>query len=473
MAHKGHEVTVVERHSVPGGRARVFSAEGFQFDMGPSWYWMPDVFDEYFARYGKKTSDYYDLIRLDPSYRVFWPDDQWDIPAGMRELEHLFESTEQGSAERLREFLRDAAVKYGISMGELIYKPGKSVLEFVDFRLLRQAMRLSLFSSVSAHIRNYFSHPKLIELLEFPVLFLGALPEETPALYSIMNHADLTLGTWYPMGGMGKITEAMHQLAEELGVSFEFNVNVEEITLVDGKATGIIANGKTIAADAVIAAGDYHHMEELLPQSVRNYTPGYWEKRVMAPSCLIFYIGTSQKITGLKHHNLFFDESFRQHGNEIYRQPSWPTKPLFYTCVPSITDPSVAPEGCENLFVLIPLAPGLPGDDEAIRENYFNQVMDRLEKRSGSSIRKHIVFKRSYCTSDFSRDYNAFKGNAYGLANTLGQTAIFKPRIDNKRTKGLFYAGQLTVPGPGVPPALISGNIAANQVIRHKTKSPL
>lgn len=465
LADKGYDVLCLEKNAEVGGRARMFHEQGFSFDMGPSWYWMPDVFERYFARFGKSTSDYFELKRLDPSYKVFFEgDEEWDIPASTSELKALFEKHEKGSSAAFDAFMEEAKYKYDIGINEIVYKPSLSPLEFVDWRIAKGALKLHLFKSFSAYIRKFFSNPKLLKLLEFPVLFLGAKPEQTPALYSIMNYADSMLGTWYPMGGMNEIIQAMHSLAVEKGVRFQTSAAVEEIKVVNGKASGVIANGKYIEADFVVAAADYHHVEQhLLPKASRKYTEDYWDKRTMAPSSLLYYLGLDTTIPNLKHHNLFFDEDFGPHAEAIYDSNSWPEKPLFYVCCPSKTDPSVAPEGRENMFILIPTAPGLD-DPEKIRDHYFDIVSERLKDRTGIDIREHIIYKRSYAKSNFEEDYNSFKGNAYGLANTLKQTAFLKPSMRNSRVKNLVYAGQLTTPGPGVPPSLISGQVAAEEV---------
>lgn len=472
LAKEGYKVTLLEKNESTGGRARKFETDGFMFDMGPSWYWMPDVFEQFFAHFGKKPSDYYELIRLDPSYQVFFEENQAiDVPANIGELEQLFEKIEPGSAGALRRFLSEAEYKYRVGMGEFVHKPSHSIGEFADRRVLASLWRLQMFSSMSKHVRQYFRDDRLIRLLEFPVLFLGATPQNTPALYSLMNYADLQLGTWYPMGGMHKIVEAMTSLALELGVEIKLNEEVTRIEHRNKKAvSAITASGRQYPAEAFVGAADYHHIESaLLDAETRNYTEKYWEKREMAPSCLLWYLGIDKRIEGLKHHNLFFDEDFGLHAQQIYEQPEWPSKPLFYACAPSVTDPSVAPPGTENLFLLIPVAPGLK-DTPEIRERYFNMIMDRLEQRTGASIRPHIVYQRSYAYSDFVQDYHAFKGNAYGLANTLLQTAFLKPKLKNKRLSNLWYAGQLTVPGPGVPPAIISGQVAAAEVSRFLKK---
>lgn len=463
LAQKGYDVTILEKNSMPGGRARKFETQGFTFDMGPSWYWMPDVFETFFARFGKKPSDYYDLVRLDPSYRIFFGEnDTMDVPAGIEELCRMFEHYEPGSSRNLRRFLDEAQYKYEVGMGEFVQKPSLSFWEFADLRIVASLFRLQMFQSLSSHVRKLFKSEKLIQLLEFPVLFLGATPEKTPALYSMMNYADMALGTWYPMGGMCKIIEGMVALATELGVKIELEQEVKQIYVPNGHATKVITNSGEFAADIVVGSADYHHVEQnLLGEKQRQYSAQYWDKRTMAPSSLLFYLGIDKKLDNLRHHNLFFDKDFRQHAVEIYEKPAWPAEPLFYVCAPSVTDDSVAPAGCENLFVLIPLAPDLE-DSEAMREKYYDIVMERLENLTGQDVRNHVIYKRSFAHSDFKTDYHAFKGNAYGLANTLLQTAFLKPKIKSSKVKNLYYTGQLTAPGPGVPPSLISGQLVAD-----------
>ncbi|SOD88287.1 phytoene desaturase family protein [Spirosoma fluviale] len=467
LADKGYDVTILEKNSVPGGRARVFEAEGFTFDMGPSWYWMPDVFDTYFARFGKKTSDYYNLVRLDPSYKVvFGPDESVDLPAGLDNLEALFEGIEPGSGKRLQQFLKQASYKYEVGMNKFVWKPSRSVTEFLSLKLLFDVTRLDVFQSFASHARKFFTHPRLLEIVEFPVLFLGATPENTPAMYSLMNYAEMALGTWYPMGGMHEIVKGMVRLAEEKGVKILLNQTVQKIDVEKKNAQRVVTTDGIFETDVVVAGADYNHVEtSLLDETNRNYDDAYWKSRVMAPSSLLFYLGVNKRLPRLLHHNLFFDEDFKIHAQEIYEAPRWPSKPLFYASAPSKTDPSVAPEGYENLFLLIPVAPDLT-DDNATREHYYNLIMNRLEAYVGEDIRSHVVFKRSYAHNDFKQDYNAFRGNAYGLANTLRQTAILKPSLKNKHVDNLFYTGQLTVPGPGVPPSLISGLVVADEVAK-------
>lgn len=465
LAQKGYRVTLLEKNETIGGRARKFESDGFIFDMGPSWYWMPDVFERFYQQFGYTTADFYDLKRLDPSYRVYWQDNTFnDIPADLDEFYDWFESLEPGSSKKLDKFLKEASYKYDVGINDLVHKPSLKVSEFADFRIVKGTFKMHLFSSFSKYIRKYFSHPKIIELLEFPVLFLGAMPKDTPALYSLMNYADIKLGTWYPMGGMHKIIEAFEKIAVEQGVEILTGQEVTGFTLKDNKITSVEINGKpSIEAEMVVSGADYEHTDQKLAKGKSNYTESYWNSRLMAPSSLLFYLGIDKEVNDLRHHNLFFDKDFQQHAKEIYKDPKWPNDPLFYACCPSKTDPSVAPKGKENLFLLIPLAPDLQ-DNEELREKYYDMIMDRLEEKTGQSIRDHVIYKRSYCLKDFKKDYNAFKGNAYGLANTLRQTAFLKPKIKNKKINNLFYTGQLTTPGPGVPPSIISGEVVAQEV---------
>ena len=467
MAKSGWKVTVVEKNEGAGGRARQLKEGGFTFDMGPSWYWMPDVFERYFEQFGKRVEDYYTLKRLDPSYRVYWEEGYSDIPADYEELKALFESIEKGSAARLDHYLEEAAHKYRIGMQQLVYKPGQSVTEFLDWEVVRNVFRLDVFTSIQKHIARHFTHPRLRQLMEFPVLFLGALPSNTPALYSLMNYADIVGGTWYPEGGMFSIVKAMQSLAEELGVEFRFEEEAKEIVLEGGRAQKLVTSKGEYTADAIISGADYHFTESrLLPEAYRSYTEAWWEKKVLAPSCLLYYIGLNKRLDNVLHHSLFFDVPFDRHAAEIYTEPQWPSEPLFYLSVASVTDPEAAPPGGENLVILIPVASGLEQDTEELRERYFDKVLQRLEQHTQTTIKDSIVYKKTFSVSDFVQDYHSFKGNAYGLANTLMQTAIFRPSCQSKKVANLFYTGQFTVPGPGVPPSLISGEVVSKQVIK-------
>lgn len=462
LAQSGHDVTVFEKNETIGGRARQLKAQGFTFDMGPSWYWMPDIFERFFADFGKKPSDYYELIKLSPAYRVYFGvEDFIAIADNLDEIVNTFESIEKGSGKVLREFMSEAQSNYDIAIKDLVYRPGVSPLELVT---TKTALKVGqFFSNISRDVRKKFSNPRLIQILEFPVLFLGAKPSDTPSFYSFMNFADFGLGTWHPKTGMFDVVRAMESLARELGVKFVINAAIEKIVVEDKTAKAIVINGQTITSDLVLSGADYHHTETLLDSEHRAYSEAYWDSRVFAPSSLLFYVGFDKKIENISHHALFFDVDFYQHAKDIYDAPQWPKEPLFYANFPSLTDPTAAPEGMESAFFLVPLAPGIE-DTEALREQYFDVIMTRFEQLTKQDVRKNIIFKQSFCKNDFVSEYNSYKGNAYGMANTLLQTAFLRPKLKSKKVKNLFFTGQLTVPGPGVPPALISGKLVSELI---------
>ena len=469
LAKAGNEVHVFEKHEQPGGRARQFSTvQGFVFDMGPSWYWMPDIIESFFADFGYKASDFFELISLDPQFEMIFSDDKISVPESLKELKNVFEQIEKGAGLRLEKFMKSAKFKYEVGMQDFVNKPCHDWAEFISPKIARSALKLDLLTDFRSYVAKYFKSEKLRTLMEFPVIFLGASPRNIPALYSLMNYGGYVLGTHYPKGGFYQLVLAMKKVAESNGTVFHFNRTVESINAQNGMITSLTINGQIYGFDAVIASSDYHHTETLLNKELRNYSETYWQTRTFAPSSLIYYLGINQTIPNLKHHTLFFENDLDEHIDCIYGEKKWPEKPLFYACCPSRTDDTVAPAGKENLFLLMPLAIAI-NDEESIREKYLAQMLSRIERHTGTTdLRSKIEYKRSYCISDFISDYNAYGGNAYGLANTLSQTAVLKPKIRNKKLKNLFYTGQLTIPGPGVPPSIISGKIVANEVIKLK-----
>ncbi len=465
LAEAGHSVTVYEKNAALGGRARQYRNEGFLFDMGPTWYWMPDVFEKFFGDFGKKPADYYNLVKLDPAYQVYFGEgDSVTISSKLEEIYALFEEEEKGSSEQLKKFLAQAESNYNVAVKDLVYRPGVSPLELISSKTVTKLNQL--FFNIRKQIKKKFNNPRLIKILEFPVLFLGAKPGNTPAMYNFMNWADFGLGTWHPKGGMFEVVRGMEALAASLGVNFKLNAPVDKIIVDEtGAAKGIQVNGKRIDSDIVLSGADYHHTEQLLASKYRQYSEAYWEKRTFAPSSLLFYVGFDKKLKNVSHHTLFFDEEFDSHAEYIYDTPAWPKDPLFYASFPSITDDAFAPDQQEAATFLIPIAAGIE-DNEAHRNKYFDLIIERLERLTDQKLKDNVKFVKSYCIKDFVEDYNSYKGNAYGLANTLTQTAFLRPKIRSKKVKNLFFTGQLTVPGPGVPPALISGKIAAELILK-------
>ncbi|MCV9928951.1 phytoene desaturase family protein [Flavobacterium sp. LS1R49] len=462
LAKEGYDVTIYEKNATIGGRARQLKSNGFTFDMGPSWYWMPDVFESFFKDFNKKTTDYYELIKLNPAYRVYFGINEFiTITDNLEEIAKTFEAIEEGSGKKLIDYISEAKSNYDIAIKKLVYRPGVSALELITLETTQKLNQF--FGTVSKDIRKKFKNERLIQILEFPVLFLGAKPSKTPSFYNFMNYADFGMGTWHPKTGMFDVVRGIESLAKELGVTFKTNSRIDEIIVKNNIATSLIINDEIITSDIVLSGADYQHTETLLPKEHRVYSDEYWDSRVFAPSSLLFYVGFNKKIQSISHHALFFDVDFEQHAMDIYDDPKWPEAPLFYANFPSVTDKTTAPEGMESGFFLIPLAPGIE-DTEALREEYFDKIISRFESVTQQSIKNNIIFKKSFCKNDFIEDYNAYKGNAYGMANTLLQTAFLRPKLKSKKVKNLYFTGQLTVPGPGVPPALISGKLVSELI---------
>jgi phytoene desaturase len=465
LARAGYDVTVVEKNEQAGGRARVWREQGFAFDMGPSWYMMPEVFEKFFAAFGKKPSDYYELKRLDPSYRIYFaPNDVVDISTDVAKNIALFESIEPGAGEKLKDYLKQAEYQYKVSMGEFIYKNFTSIFDFFNKRMLTEGRKLHVFESLDRFTRRYFTSERLRRILQYSMVFLGGAPNNTPAIYSVINHADFNLGIWYPIGGIGAVVAAMQSLCEELGVKFVFNADVTSLSFNGNAITGVKTATQEFPADIVVGNGDYHFIETaLLPEKLQTYPERYWQKRVLAPSAFMVYLGINKRLPNLKHHTLLLDQDWMKHFNDIFDKPAWPEHPSYYLCCPSQTDATVAPEGCENLFILVPVASGLTETPER-QEAYYNQIMEHVEQYVGESVRPHVVVKRIFSVENFAKDYHAYKGSALGLSHTLFQTAYFRPRMQSKKVKNLFYTGQITQPGIGVPMTIISGQIVSETV---------
>lgn len=463
MQKAGYNVTVIEKNEQIGGRASILKEDGFTFDMGPSWYWMPDIFENFFKDFDKTASDFYDLKKLSPAYSVYFEKgEKIDISDNLEDIIQTFENLDNGSGQKLRNFMAKAEKNYAIAMKDLVYQPGRSLTELMT---VDAAVRLNLFiKNISKDVAKITTHPNLRSILEFPVLFLGAKPENTPAFYNFMNWADFGLGTWYPKGGMHEVVKAMEKIALELGVNFIVNEEVISIKSVNNSASSVITNKSNYDVDIVISGADYAHTDSLLGNN-RNYAESYWDKKTFAPSSLLYYVGLNKPIENISHHNLFFDTDFTKHAEEIYDDKVYPSKPLFYANFPSVSDNSLAPKGMSTAFFLIPTAVDLE-DNQELHDKYFELILDRFQQNTGENLRDKIVYKKSFGIKDFKERYHSCKGNAYGLANTLLQTSVLRPSIKNKKLNNLYYTGQLTVPGPGVPPALISGKIVSEYILK-------
>ncbi len=475
LAQAGYAVTVYEKNSWVGGRARVLDRDGFRFDMGPSWYWMPAEHDRWFRDMGVRREDYYAIKRVDPSYKVYFGDslpqeqrNEVTVPADFEGAKALFESYEKGAGEKLEAFIDQAQRKYDFAMSGFIYRNFNSLLDMMNGAVMKNLRQLNLFTTYRGLIERYFTHPYLKKILEFPVVFLGSFAGKTPAVYTLMNYIDFGLGTWYPDGGFGTVVASMRKVAESHGAKFVFNAEVTGIQSSEGRAVGISVrhDGEetAIPVDAVVANADYPYVENyLLDTGSRSLPLKKWKKKTFAPAVLNYYVGFNRKLPSLAHHTFFFDTDWNDHFDAVYGNRRWPADPLFYLHIPSITDPDCAPEGHEAMFILIPCALGLDDSDE-LREHYFNIVLDRIEKLSGEPLRDAIVFRETMSIREFKSDYNAYEGTAFGLGQTLFQTASFRPMNRSKKLANLYYAGHYTVPGTGTTMSMISGKLAAMRI---------
>ena len=476
LAQDGYDVTVVEKNAWVGGRARVLESDGFRFDMGPSWYWMPDEHDRWFSRFGENRENYYAIRRVDPAYRVYFGDSfpgesrtVVDVPADRDAAREVFERYEPGAGAKLDAYLDDCKRKYEFAMGNFIYKNFYSIFDFVNWAAISHVGMLNILQSYGGRVKRFFSHPYLRKMLEFPVVFLGSNARSTPAMYTLMNHIDFNLGTWYPDGGFGAVVSAMQRVAERQGARFLFSHEAIGLDIHADQARSVTvrsADGgeSSIPADVVVANADYPWMElELLPKTHQSISERRWDAAQLAPSVLNFYLGFDRKLDEFSHHTFFFDSDWEEHFDAVYESPRWIDDPLFYLHVPSRTDSSCAPDGGEAVFLLIPIAPGLEDTPER-RAYYLNRAFERIRDRTGRDLRENLVFSRDMSLDDFERDYHAYKGNAFGLGQTLFQTAWFRTANRSKKIQNLYYAGQYTVPGTGTTMSMISGEVAALRV---------
>jgi phytoene desaturase len=468
LAKKGYKVQIIEKNSTAGGRARVWKSKGFSFDMGPSWYLGPEIFEKYFAEFGLKPSDLYQLKRLDPAYRLFFsPDDIIDISPRLKDVYKLFDSLEENGAEKLKKYLVQSKYQYDVSMENFIYKEYKNIFSFINKKLLKEGPKLNVFDNMEKFTAKFFSSDKSRKIVSYTMVFLGGSPKNTPGMYAIMAHMDMNLGVWYPMGGFGVIVKKMVELAKKHQVSFIYNNEVKSILIKDGQAIGVKTNKGTYPADVVISNADLQFTEtKLLPKNYQSYPQEYWDKKIISPSAFIVYLGVKRKVKNLGHHNLVLANDWNQHFNAIFDNPAWHKNPSYYISCPSKTDPTVAPKGMENIFILVPSAPGL-NDTDAAREKYYQLIIKDLQKNIGDNFEKDIIVKRIYSHRDFIQDYHAFKGTALGMAPTFFQSAFFRPNHSSKKVKKLFYTGLYNHPGTGVPMVMISSQIAAEEIIKN------
>ena len=464
LADAGADVTLLEKNEQLGGRASRLERDGFRFDMGPSWYLMPDVFEHFFGYFGKSPDDYYELERLDPHYRIFFKDgDRVDMVPDLEQNKQVFEGYEPGAADALDRYLEKSRENYEIGMEHFVYEDRNTVRDFLDPSLAKYAWGLSLLGSMQDHVEKYFDHPKLQQIMQYTLVFLGGAPNNTPALYNLMSHVDFNMGVYYPEGGLGAVVDAIVDLGDELGVDYHTGTPA---TAIKGRRGGfkVETPEADFLADLVVSDADYAFTEqELLPEQKRQYDEDYWDSRTYAPSAFLLYLGVEGDVDPLAHHSLVLPTDWDDHFETIFEDPQWPDDPAYYLCVPSQTDDTVAPEGHSNLFALVPIAAGLE-DTPELRQTYRDLVLDDIADNTGVDIRDRIVLEETFCVNDFADRYNSREGTALGLAHTLRQTALFRPPHHSETVDGLYFTGSFTTPGIGVPMCLISGMVTAEEM---------
>jgi phytoene desaturase len=460
LAKAGYKVTVVEKNSMPGGRAQVLSDKGYVFDMGPSWYMMPDVFDEFFADFDKSHEQYYKLIKLDPAYKVITSNKSFDVNT-YPEAKKLFSSSDEQA--RFDYFYKVSKKNYEIVRDDLLLKPMIKYSEVLDPKVLKFLSSYDMYRSYTKRIESITSDPDLQHTLEFMSVFMGGSPDQIPAIYSLLSYVDMGLGVSYPKGGFGAVAKAFEQLCTELGVEFVYNQEVKSIEVDSGTAKSIITDKQKFPADIVIANADYHYVEsKLIESKYRGYSEKYWQKADLSPSALLLFLGVNKKLDNLLHHNLFFDTDWEKHFVNM-KKGNWSDDPLFYLSAPSLNDDAVSPKGRENLFVLAPQPAGAELSKESI-DLIIDKIIARISKHVGLDITEHIEVKQIRAQEFFKEKYNAFNGNAFGLSHTLRQSAVFRPKMRSKKIANLYYVGQYTNPGTGVPMVVMSGKVVASLV---------
>lgn len=475
LAKDGYEVTVLERHDQVGGRARVFEQGGFRFDMGPSWYLMPDVFEHFFGLFGKQVSDYLTLQKLEPSYRIKFADgEQVDFRADIEDTAEIFERWEPGAAAKFRTYIAQTEEQYRVALDGFVYKNYDSLLDFVTLKNLRDGRKLDVFRTMEASLKSWFKDERIRKVLAYQLVFLGSSPYSTPALYRLMNHVDFGMGVYYPMGGLHELPQAIWKLAQEHGATLQLQTEVAKIIVEKKRATGVqLADGSVLKADLVISNADGHWTDtQLLGGEHQVYSESWWDRRTLAPSAFILYLGVRGRVPELTHHNLIFSKDWKKNFAQIFDTPELPEMPSLYVCAPSVTDPSVAPKDHENLFVLVPIPPKIHLT-EAELDSYEEEILKFIEQQYGiSNLAERIVTRRRYTGEDFTHDYHSQGGTALGLAHNLGQTAVWRPNNVHPRVSGLYYVGAGTNPGIGMPMVLISAQLVRKRLKNDTSSTP-
>lgn len=465
-AHWWHEVDVYEKNEQVGGRASVLKKNWFRRDMWPSWYLMPDLFEEFFQWFWLERKDFINLTPIDPSYRIYFKDSgkHIDVYKNVERNREAFEEIEPGSTDKLIDYLKISKHQYEVAMKEFVIKNYDSIRDFFTRRMMTEWRKMNVLSNLHNHVKKYFKTDEMQKIMEYPLVFLWTAPSSAPALYNIMTHVDFNGWVWYPDGWIYAIIDALSKIAISKWVNFYLNSPVKEIVVDAWIASWIIVNWELKKYDAIISNADYHFTEtKLLDTKRQTFGQSYRDKKIMAPSGFILYLWVKGEVTWLDHHTLIFCKDWAKNFDDIFKDKVAPADPSLYVCCPSKSDKSVAPEGYENLFVLVPFPPGIELRDKE-QKAYRDKVLSIIEDEIGDKFTDRIVEEEFFCVKEFKERYNAFQWSALGLAHTLKQTAIFRPNTISKKVKNLFYAWGYTNPWIWMPMCLISWKLAYERV---------
>lgn len=466
-AHKGWDVTVYEKNEQLWGRASMFEKDWFRRDMGPSWYLMPDLFESFFEQFWKKRSDYIEIEKLTPSYRIFFEQSdfpQVDVYDDVEKNRDLFERIEPGSTDVLLDYLEKSKYQYELAMKGFVQKNYDSIFDFLTPQMAIEGSKMNVFQKMDKYVAKYFKTPEMQKILQYPLVFLWTAPKDAPALYNIMSWVDFGMGVFYPKWGVNAIVQWLVSMAKEAWVKFHLDSEIDQIIVDKWVATWIRMWEKVMPYDAVISNADYHWTEtQMLEKKWQTYPEKYWEKKVMAPSGFILYLWVKGKVNNLEHHTLLFNYDWKKSFGQIFDKGEAPDDPSLYVCCPSKTDPTVAPKWDENLFVLVPFPPGIEMSTEQ-KQAYRDKVIDLIEETIGETFADRIIHERLFMNDEFTARYHAYKGTALGLAHTMTQTALMRPNTKSKKVKKLYYTGWYTNPWIGMPMCLISGKLATDRL---------
>ncbi len=523
LARDGHRVDLVEGREEFGGRAGVWEHGGFRFDTGPSWYLMPEVFDHFFRLMGTSAAAELDLSRLDPAYRVFFEGaagDALDIAPDQEANIERFEAIEPGAGAALRRYLDSARQTYRLALDSFLYTSFSTLRPFLSRAVLRRAHRLGtlLLQSLDRFVAGRFTDRRLRQVLGYPAVFLGSSPDRTPSMYHLMSALDLTGGVLYPQGGFGHLIRVMVRLAEQAGVRLHPGTPATAILTeppaapvatdplrpdagrspsasastaarvrgARARVRGVRVCGpdgaeRELPADVVVSAADLHHSETtLLPRGLQTYPEEYWSRRTSGPGGVLVMLGVTGELPQLAHHSLFFTRDWGENFGAI-AAGRVPDPASVYVCRPSATDSTVAPDGHDNLFVLVPMPAdprlgrgGVDGAGDQAVEEIADAVIDQVARWAGiDDLAERIVVRRTVGPADFAEDLNAWRGGILGPAHTLGQSAFFRARNVSRRVDGLYYAGSSTIPGIGLPMCLISAELVLKRLRGDRSSGPL